>query len=450
MNLSFSFDTGLQQRDILHRAAALLQMGEGGKAREALLGVRAHRIFDLQEAVIAVEMLLDVNLVDAALAMAERVREIDPLHPECADLLTECRFLIDRPANWRREGSDIRAALEHVNALARAHPRLATDRHVHIVCNLDSLGGTERRALNLHRMLCTHMPTTLWSTAPPHAAYRDEAPIRLIEGRAEAPSGGTLALIGTYYDCNDLLERGRFERMIICHNLMEQNQKLLSYLKRIENNPAHPPVELTFPSTMFGDLLGLPGTAEYSAVDLVRFQRRREHTATTDLAIGRHGRAYAYKYHFNDGAFFRDLVARGYRVRLLGGSAIERVFSHDAGARPELIAEGAVDARDFLDSLDLFVFRKHPQWVETGGAVILEAMAMELPVIVFPELCGCAELIVHGENGFLVSSEAEAFETIERLRAAPDLRRRIGGAARQTLIELQRRQQPELLARYRG
>ncbi|WP_169337291.1 glycosyltransferase [Rudaea cellulosilytica] len=449
MNLHVAFDTGIQQRDILRRAAALLQTGEGEQARRALQTLRAEHIRDLEEAVVAVNMLLDVNLPDAALAMAVRMGGLAPGHPECAELMAECRFLIDRPTFWQNESRDIRTALEQISTLASTAEHAATDSKLHILCNLDSIGGSERRALNLYRFLSAHMPTTLWSTAPAHPAHREQAPIRLIHGD-ETPSGGTIVLIGTYYDIGDLLERGHFERVVICHNLIDQNQNLLRWLKRIGNNPAHPSVELTFPSKMFGELLGLPGAAEYSPVDLAHFRCRQARASTPDIAVGRHSRAYAYKFHYNDAAFFRQAIAHGYRVRLLGGNAIERVFAADKGKRPELIAEGAVEARDFLETLDVFVYRKHPQWLETGGAVILEAMAMELPVIIFPEQCGCAELIVHGENGFLVASETEAFEILARLSAEPDLRRRIGSAARQTLVDLQRRQEPELLARYRG
>jgi len=448
MNLHVTFDANLQQRDILHRAAALLQTGNGDQARQTLLALRAEHVHDSEQAAIAVNMLLDVNLLDAALAMALRVRELDPENPECAELVAECRFLIDRPTIWQSESRDIRAALERVNTLASSRRRVTTNPQVHILCNLDSIGGSERRALNLYSALRAHMPTTLWSTAPAHAAHRERAPIRLIHGE-DARSSGTLVLVGTYYDVGNLLEIGRFERVVICHNLIDQNQNLLWRLNQICDNPAHPSVELTFPSKMFGELLELPGAAEYSPVDFAHFQRRT-HASAQDIAVGRHSRAYAYKFHYNDAAFFRQAIAHGYRVRLLGGNAIERVFAADKGKRPELIAEGAVDARDFLENLDVFVFRKHPQWLETGGAVILEAMAMELPVIIFPEQCGCAELIVHGENGFLVASEAEAFGILARLSAEPDLRRRIGSAARQSLIDLQRSQEPELLARYRG
>jgi glycosyltransferase involved in cell wall biosynthesis len=446
VNLSVSFDPGLQQRNLLSRASSLLQRGEGERAREFLLSVRAAHVHSAQEAIAAAGMLLDVHQPEAALALVERARALDSRHPEAAELLAECRYLIDLPLTWQAEGGAIRAALERLNARA-VTPQPAA-RHVHVVCNLDSIGGSERRALNLYRRLRPHVPVTLWSTAPPHAAHLREAPIRLIEG-ADAPADRTLALIGTYYDCAGWLERGRFERIVVCHNLMEQNQSLLRRLRQIEDNPARPPVELTFPSRMFRDLLGLPGNAEYSAVDLARFRRTpRPAAANANLVIGRHGRAYAWKFHYNDPALFRQLCARGYRVKLLGGDVIAPAFAQDAGARPELIAEGAVDAAEFLDGLDVFLYRKHPQWLETGGAVILEAMAMTLPVVVFAEHCGCTELIAHGENGFLVASEAEALETIERLRADPGLRERVGAAARQTLIDLQQREEPEVLARY--
>jgi hypothetical protein len=446
VNLSVSFDIGLQQRNILAQASALLQRGEGERAKGLLLSVRAERISSAQEAIAAAGMLLDVHLPEAALTLVERALALDHRHPEAAELLAECRYLIDLPLTWQAEGRAIRAALERINACA-VEPALAV-RHVHIVCSLDSIGGSERRALNLYRRLRAHVPVTLWSTAPAHPTHLREAPIRLIEGN-DAPADGTLALIGTYYDCSGWLERGRFERIVICHNLMEQNQSLLRRLRQIEDNAARPPVELTFPSRMFRDLLDLPGSAEYSAVDLARFRRTpRPAVAGANLAIGRHGRPYAWKFHYNDPALFRQLCADGYRVKLLGGEVIAPTFAQDAGTRPELITAGAIDAVDFLDCLDVFLYRKHPQWLETGGAVILEAMAMALPVVAFAEHCGCAELIAHGDNGFLVASESEALTTIARLRADPGLRERIGAAARQTLIDLQQREQPEILARY--
>lgn len=448
-SLPVDFDLGLRQRDILARAAVLLGAGEADRAKEVLRDLQTNRVRTATEAIVAAEMFLDVHWLEPALASVERAAELDRDHPEVAELQAECRYRLDLAATWQAESREIRTALDRLNARART-PAGAADRHVHIVGKLDSIGGSERRALNLHRCLSAHMPVTLWSTHPAHAAHARERGIRLISPEA-APSRGVLVLIGTYFDCADWLETSHFDRIVVCHNLVGQNPSLLKCLRQIEANPAHPRVQLTFPSHMFRNLLGLPGEVEYSPVDPDHFRRAQPRAnSTSGLKIGRHGRAYVWKFHPNDPAFFRKLLARGHRVAILGGTAIARTFSRDTVARPELIEAGALDARDFLADLDVFVYRKHPLWLETGGSAILEAMAMELPVLVFPEGCGCAELITHGENGFLVSSEAEALEIIERLRADPDLRRRVGAAARQTIVDLQRRQEPDIVAFYRG
>lgn len=130
--------------------------------------------------------------------------------------------------------------------------------------------------------------------------------------------------------------------------------------------------------------------------------------------------------------------------RILGGDIIAPAFAHEIGPVPELLALGAETSREFLQSLDVFVYRKHPELFETGGTVILEAMAMGLPVIMFPEQCGIAELIEHGRNGFFADSEAEAHALIGRLADEPALRERIGNAARETMVQLMRRQESAL------
>jgi glycosyltransferase involved in cell wall biosynthesis len=448
VNVSFSFDFGSAQRDILERAAVLLESGEGERAKQVLSSLQPKRIGNAQEALIATQMLLDVHLLEAALASVERAAELDSYDPEVPELRAECRYRLDLPATLRTEGMAIRTMLERLNATAQGS-HADPNRHIHIVGQLNRIGGSERRTLNLHRLLSPHMSTTLWSTLPAYPAYAIDREIRLIAPEA-APAGGTLVLIGTYYPCGDWLENNRFDRVIVCHNLVEDNQKLRARLHQIEKNPARPRVELTFPSKMFRDLLGLPGRAEYSPVDLVQFQRERPAASpSSGLKIGRHGRAFSLKFHPNDPAFFRQLLARGHQVKILGGTVIARAFSRDTGTKPDLIEAGTLGVRDFLTDLDVFLYRKHPQWLETGGSVILEAMAMEVPVIVFPEQCGCAELIVHGENGFLVSSEAEALAIIERLQASPDLRKRIGSGGRRTMVELQQWHEQKTLAYYR-
>jgi hypothetical protein len=277
-----------------------------------------------------------------------------------------------------------------------------------------------------------------------------DLPIRQIT-RDDAPSDGVLALIGTYFPCGDWLEKAAFERVVICHNLTEQYPSLMQRLVQIEQNPAHPQVALTFPSELFKATTGLPGRVEYPFVDTDLFRRGKPPTLGAHLVIGRHGRAYPLKFHPNDPSFFRALMARGHKVRILGGTIIANAFARETEeTRPELLALGAEQPRDFLENLDVFIYRKHPELFETGGTVILEAMAMALPVIVFRERCGCAELIEHGQNGFLVDDETQAIELVDHLAVDHALREQMGHAARATIVELMRKQDSALIEYYLG
>lgn len=57
------------------------------------------------------------------------------------------------------------------------------------------------------------------------------------------------------------------------------------------------------------------------------------------------------------------------------------------------------------------------RWVEPFGMVMVEALACGTPVIAFPE--GAAnEIIMSGENGFLVADEAEMASAVDLLAAS--------------------------------
>lgn len=77
---------------------------------------------------------------------------------------------------------------------------------------------------------------------------------------------------------------------------------------------------------------------------------------------------------------------------------------------------------------DLFCL---PSFAEGLPFVLMEAMAMELPVVT-TRIAGIPELVEDGESGFLVSPgrSDQLADAIERLAADPDLRRRMGEAGR--------------------
>jgi len=91
------------------------------------------------------------------------------------------------------------------------------------------------------------------------------------------------------------------------------------------------------------------------------------------------------------------------------------------------------DVRPVLAALDAFVLPSKS--VETFSNAALEAMAMELPVIM-SDIAGASEMITHGENGFLYERYdlSRLADLLQRLREDRILRKRLGECARNTAI----------------
>ncbi|HLX33007.1 MAG TPA: glycosyltransferase family 4 protein [Gaiellaceae bacterium] len=133
---------------------------------------------------------------------------------------------------------------------------------------------------------------------------------------------------------------------------------------------------------------------------------------------------------------FRDKPVRGRIVgaALFGEEEYERQLYAQAGA---LGVAGQIEFRGFrepiwdeLAGLDVLV---HSSTVpEPFGQAVLEGMAAGLPVIA-ANAGGPAELITSGVDGLLVApGDAAALATaLERLEADPELRARLGAAARE-------------------
>src|SRR5688572_1581694 len=91
------------------------------------------------------------------------------------------------------------------------------------------------------------------------------------------------------------------------------------------------------------------------------------------------------------------------------------------------------DMPEVLSALDVFVL---PSESEGMSNAILEAMAMRLPVVA-TDVGGAREQIEEGRSGFLVDypdSAALARKVLALLRD-PELRGRVGGAARERVVE---------------
>jgi glycosyltransferase involved in cell wall biosynthesis len=94
------------------------------------------------------------------------------------------------------------------------------------------------------------------------------------------------------------------------------------------------------------------------------------------------------------------------------------------------------DIECFLRSCDVAILTSKPESVEGSPNALLEAMAMELPVVA-TAVGGVAEAITEGVSGFLIApNDAEMFANrlIELLRDL-SLRRRMGSAGRAAILE---------------
>lgn len=130
-------------------------------------------------------------------------------------------------------------------------------------------------------------------------------------------------------------------------------------------------------------------------------------------------------------------VAREFRVSapdvhfmLVGGGKEESRLRAAAAGLGNVTFVGFVDnVGDYLAAFDVFVL---PSRREGMGSILLDAMQRGLPVVA-SRVGGVPAIVSDGENGLLIEPERpdQLKAAILRLRAAPDLRRRLGECGRE-------------------
>jgi len=301
---------------------------------------------------------------------------------------------------------------------------------IHIVDPFDvPWSGSALEALELYDLLCTHANVRLWAHGVPHDFYKDR-PIVAISP-TNCPAGGTLIIVGAYYEPRQWLESSHFSRVIIKYNSIS-HVMLFRLVSRLRQTNLPEP-SFVFPSQFLKNTIGLPGLVEPSPISLSTFTPSTERHQRP-YTIGRHSRDILYKYSEDDPSLCRMLALQGHQVRIMGGTCLSP-YMKTTTPNIELLPAGIQPAADFLRSLDCFIYRTLPGWFETFGRVVLEAMACGLPVVC-ERNGGYVECIQHGKNGFLFDTQEEAWESLQRLSKDAELRAEIGREARKTTEEI--------------
>jgi glycosyltransferase involved in cell wall biosynthesis len=239
--------------------------------------------------------------------------------------------------------------------------------------------------------------------------------------------------MGSYVGKHDFLHRYTYARV----------RRVLAISEVIRRNVAE---TTPVPPSRIETLHDAIDTREFSPKHGARARLRKEFSyGRRDLVVGFVGRFSPGKGH-EELLQAAALLGRSHpRVRfLIVGEAstgeeayAEEIRSASASAGLDGIVTFAGFRRDIPAIMSAFDILAFPSHAESFGVVLIEAMAMELPVV-STNCDGVLDIVVDGKTGLLVPprNAPKLAAALARLADAPDLRRRFGRAGRKRVLTL--------------
>lgn len=120
-------------------------------------------------------------------------------------------------------------------------------------------------------------------------------------------------------------------------------------------------------------------------IDVEEWKRPSRRLRTNKIKIGRHSRSQYVKWPAEPNqllSIYPD--SEEYEIHVLGGAEAPQNLLGKLPSNWHVLKFGEVNPKEFLAELDVFVYYTHPDWIESFGRVILEAMAVGVPVIIPP------------------------------------------------------------------
>lgn len=137
----------------------------------------------------------------------------------------------------------------------------------------------------------------------------------------------------------------------------------------------------------FGPLLRQSSEDWPNIFDPVDWPVTRPPFSGPSLVIGRHGRPDPLKFPETGGSIDAALPASEHvRVRVLGCPAEALAAKGAHPDRWDVLDFGAVPVPDFLNSLDVFTYHYHRNWLESFGRTVVEAILCGRPCLLDPRL----------------------------------------------------------------
>lgn len=415
----------------LDEALASARTGEANVARAQFEAVVATNpgVMDAHHALAL--LALDMRELPEAEARIVRARELAPDDPQVQDNYSRIVAARFEEAGTMRIVQRL-AELPYLVAAGGAAP-VPPGTPVHIISPFESLfGGSEMHALDLSAILGTEAPVTLWSTSPRVPAAFAARGVRALDPNGGMhPREGILVFLGTWQAPPVWVRASVPARLIVMHNV-ENAPGLLDLLVALHAQSSLP-IQILMPSDIHRLRSGVAGASYPSPIDLRRFVPPPwPRPAGSRFVVGRLSRNEHTKFHPNEPALIRRLLAQGLAMRLQGATVLLRHFPPSQPVPGlELLPAGTEDAAAFLRTLDAFYYRTGPHWREPSGRVVAEAMACGLPCLCARSV-GFSDLIDHGVSGFVFDDHDEDAVAghLSLLRDDPERRLEMGRAAR--------------------